>query len=153
MFNRQPFRLTPTVGAEHMRSFRIEAPVNTHWRKATCAEVQCPHYLHGWWSEFDESTELGQFQASYVRTSSGRGFRESRTEAGLTRFEFLPGQTCFRSDEHHTRDEDIPELYVVRDGDWRGNPRRTTPLRLGPDGWVNEFGENQERLRRIKEGA
>ena len=153
MFRREPFRLTPTVGAEHMRSFRIEAPTHTHWRKASCAEAQCPHYLHGWWSEFDESTELGQFQASYVRTQSGRGFRESRTEAGMTRFEFHPGQTCFRSDDHHIRDEDIPELYVVRDGDWRGNPRHTAPMRLSPDGWVNEFGENQERVRRIKEGA
>jgi hypothetical protein len=153
MFNQEPFRLTPTVGPEHMRSFSIRAPLETHWRKATCAEVNCQHYLRGWASEVDESIDLGQFQASYIRTESGRGFRESRTESGLTRFEFLPGQRCFHSDEHRVRDNDVAELYVVRDGDWRGNPLRTPAVRLSADGWVNEFGENQERVIKIREGA
>jgi hypothetical protein len=154
MLSREPFRpFGQAVGPEYMRSFSITAPLRTHWRPASCAEVDCPHYLHGWASEVDETTELGQFQAAYIRTESGRGFRESRTESGLTRFEFTAGQTCFRSDEHRTRIEEARELYVVRDGDWRGNPRRTTPLRLSADGWVNEFGENQERLIKVREGA
>lgn len=154
MFTREPFRpFGQGVGPEHMRSFSIAAPLGTHWRRASCAEVQCAHHLQGWASEVDESTELGQFQASYIRAESGRGFRESRTDTGITRFEFPPGQQCFSSDEHHVRDEDVAELYVVRDGDWRGNPRGTAPQKLSADGWVNAFGENQERVIKLREGA
>ncbi len=154
MLNREPFRpFGQGVGPEHMRSFSIRAPLSTHWRRVSCAEVDCRHHREGWASEVDESTELGQFQATYIRKESGRGFRESRSEAGLTRFVFLPGQTCFHADEHRARVEEAPELYVVRDGDWRGNPRGTSPQVLSADGWVTEFGENQERVIRLKEGA
>ncbi len=152
MLNREPNRpFGQGVGPEHMRSFSIAAPLRTHWRKASCAEVSCRHYREGWASEVDETTELGQFQASYIRTESGRGFSTFRTEAGLTRFVFTAGQRCFHSDEHRVRVEEQPELYVVRDGDWRGNPRGTTPLRLNADRWLNEFGENSERLIRMRE--
>jgi hypothetical protein len=142
-------RITPNVDPQHYQTFQIKAPVNTHWRKATCEEVACLFGEKGWTTTVDESTDLGQRQAHYIRTSSGRKFKESRNELGLTVFEFASGQPCFR--EHKAR-LDRQELYVVKGGDWRGNPART-PARVHtkPEFWVEEFAENQEHIKNLRE--
>lgn len=144
-------RPEPRMRADEMRTFSIKAPVKTHWREATCEQVRCLHFTAGWRSVIDESTELGQKQAHYIRTASGRGFTESRGADGLTTFEFKPGQKCFRG-KHFARDEDIPELLIVRDGDHRGNPRGTSALRCSTDEWINKFGDNQAWLAKRLEG-
>ena len=126
-------------------------------RAATCAEVDCGAYLHGWQTTVDESTDLGQGQAHYIRKNSGRRFVESRvlSDEGvpLTAFRFEAGQRCFRADEHRARLE-RPEIYLVRDGDWRGNPRGTEPRRhASAADWVDDFANHQETLaNRLKEG-
>lgn len=91
----------------------------------------------------DESTDLGQQQAHYVRSVSGRHYREDRTPAGLTEFTFEAGQTCFG--EHKTR-LDKPELFVVRGGDWRGNPRHERHVHANADDWVDDFATHQDKL-------
>ena len=69
---------------------------------------------------------------------------EVRNPLGLTEFTFEAGQTCFV--EHRVPLEREP-LYVVRDGDWRGNPRGTAPrIHTRPDDWVDDFAEHQQRL-------
>lgn len=126
-----------------MKTYGIVAPKATHFRPATCAEVDCPNYTGGWRTTVDESTELGQAQGHYIRNEAGRRYTEVR-EASMTTFTFEAGQTCFR--EHETR-LDRPEIYVVRDGDFRGNPRGTAPrVHQDPQAWVDDFGEHQERL-------
>jgi hypothetical protein len=45
-----------------------------------------------------------------------------------------------------------PELYVVRGGDWRGNPRGEVRRHSGPDSWVNDFAEHQDRIARVVNG-
>ncbi|ACU71749.1 hypothetical protein Caci_2840 [Catenulispora acidiphila DSM 44928] len=38
-------------------------------------------------------------------------------------------------------------LYLVRGGDWRGNPTGQLPLKhSGPESWVDDFGEHQENI-------
>lgn len=142
---RAPFRLTPALPAQHMKTYSIVAPKATHWRPATCADVDCSNYLHGWQTRVDESTELGQAQGYYIRNQAGRRYTEVR-EAAITTFTFEAGQTCFLGDQHVAR-VDRPEIYVVRDGDHRGNPRGTKPrIHTTPEAWVDDFGEHQERL-------
>ena len=106
---------------------------------AACEQVGCAAWTRGWESAIDERTELGARQAAYIRTRSGRTFREQRTAAGLTVFRFEPHQRCFA--EHRTR----PEIYAVRGGDWRA---QTSPTRVHrrPADWVEDFGEQQQRL-------
>ena len=93
----------------------------------------------------------------YIRKNSGRRFVESRvlSDEGvpLTAFRFEAGQRCFRADEHRARLE-RPEIYLVRDGDWRGNPRGTEPRRhASAADWVDDFANHQETLaNRLKEG-
>lgn len=144
-------RIIPEAPPQAFKTYQIVRPVSTHWRKATCKEANCSHYLNGWKTTIDESTELGQRQAHYIRSGSGRGFTEQKNESGLTEFLFEPGQDCFNSADHKVALEREPR-YFIKDGDWRGNPLGTKPRELGSFGsWVDEFAEHQDFLTIIRE--
>jgi len=137
-------RITPNMPVGAYKTYRIVSPQSTHFRPGTCAEADCEAYLNGWQSTIDEATVLGQQQAHYIRTQAGRGFTEHRTEAGLTVFTFEAGQKCFAG-SHQVR-LGRPELYLVADGDWRGNPTGRQRTHQTAADWVEDFGEHQLRL-------
>ena len=130
------------------RTYRIAAPLATHWRHATCAEIECPEYVSGWQSDIDERTELGQRQAAYIRRDRTRSHREERLPEGLTRFTFGPGQQPFGHD--HQVQNGRPERFYERDGDHRGNPTGFT-RELRVDDWADSFANNQDRFARALE--
>lgn len=136
-------RIEPGMPVDAYKTYRIVSPQATHFRPATCAEVDCEAYLNGWRSTIDEATVLGGQQAHYIRKQSGRGFTEERLESGLTQFDFSAGQRCFT--QHQAR-LDRPEHYLVRGGDWRGNPTGETRTHSSAADWVEDFGEHQQRL-------
>jgi hypothetical protein len=142
----QPYRIDPQLPAHAYKTYEIRSPVATHYRKGTCEEAGCLAHRHGWKTTVDERTLLGQRQAHYIRKQSGRKFTEVRNE--LTEFVFEAGQECFNE---HKVSLERPELYVVRGGDWRGNPTGEV-RRHTSDGWVNDFGEHQERIARVVNG-
>lgn len=144
-FRRTLNRLAPALPVGAMKTYAIRSPRATHWRAATCAEVACPAYLNGWRTVVDEATELGQRQAHHVRKAAGRSYTEHRDEAGLTVFTFEAGQRCFAADGHQAP-TGRPELYVVRGGDWRGNPRGDVRKHVRAADWVEDFGEHQQQL-------
>lgn len=131
-------RITPAGQPGDYRTFTIVSPTDRSV-VAACSQVGCLEWRNGWQSVIDESTQLGQGQAAYIRSESRRTFREQRTSAGLTVFTFESGQRCFA--EHRTR----PEIYAVRGGDWR---EQTSPARSHqrPADWVEDFQENQGNL-------
>jgi len=143
-----PFRIPPALPAAAYKSYEIKAPLATHWNITTCADIDCPAYLYGWQTLLDEQTSLGQRQAHYVRSGSGRKFTEERQADGLTAFSFEAGQKCF---EQHRGRNMRPERFVERDGDHRGNPTRRRREYGRPDEWVESFALNQDRLRILKE--
>ncbi len=98
--------------------YKILNPALTHFRPATCEEVDCVAYLNGWKTTVDESADLGAAQADYIRRRSGRRYTEDRTPTGLTEFTFPAGQACFRAGEHKTNIGRAP-LFVVDSGDRR----------------------------------
>jgi hypothetical protein len=141
----QPYRVPPALPAAAMKTYQIAAPLATHWRPATCEEAGCLAYLHGWQTSCDESTELGQRQAHYIRHDRSRKHTERRAETGLTVFGFEPGQTCFRP---HQLPSGRPERFLVTGGDWRGNPLRTPPREHSrPDDWVEDMAESLDEIR------
>jgi len=137
-------RIEPNMPVTAYKTYRILSPQQTHFRPATCAEAGCTAYLHGWQSTIDETTVLGQQQAHYIRKQSGRSFTEERLPNGLTQFTFEAGQRCFAGD-HQVR-LDRPELYLVRGGDWRGNPTGEKRQHANAADWIEDFGEHQQRL-------
>ena len=133
--------IVPNLGAEHFKTYQIVAPTSTHFRPATCREVECRSYMNGW-----RTTVLPDSpQALYIRRSSGRMFAESRNPDGTVSFTFSAGQTCFRAADHRVSLEREP-FYVVRDRDFRGNPRGTSPVRRNARDWVDDFATHQQAI-------
>jgi hypothetical protein len=133
-------RIAPALPAHTFRTFRISAPVSSHFRPATCAEVDCPNWLSGWKVRVESLTP----DLLHAAKTSGRRYREQSLAAGETWLVFEPGQACFRASQHRTP-IGRPELYLVQDGDWRqsyGQARQHTR----PEHWVEEMSENQQRL-------
>ena len=120
--------------------FGINRPLATHWRKATCAEVDCPHFTFGWETLIDERTDFGKKQAGYIRHKSGRTFKEEVLQNGLTSFVFHAGQKCFR--EHKIPLEREP---ILTQGFYRAPLERAR--------WINNFNENSYQInQRLKGG-
>ena len=132
------FRIDPAMPAQAYKTYAIDSPSDLTV-KAVCEEVGCPAWRQGWETSVDERTELGRMQAEYIRRRARRTFAERTTGDGLTVFRFDSGQRCFA--EHRTR----PEVYTVRDGDWR-LPAGPVLTHTRPGDWVEDFGEHQLRL-------
>jgi hypothetical protein len=91
----------------------------------------------------DTSTSVGRKQANYIRLHSGRSF--TFTQAGsIVTFTFAASQNCFS--QHQVPLERDP-IYRIKGGDWRGNPCRVPTIPLRGDAWVDDFGENQEKVK------
>lgn len=149
---RPVFRATPLGGPMLYKTYAILSPLDTHYRVARCAEVDCEALARGWQSMIDESTDLGQKQAHYIRRLSRRQFTEHRNEHGITIFTFGPGQQCFGV---HHQPLERPARYLVRNGDWRINSRRDgVPVReMNCDDWVDDFANHQQMVAdRVERG-
>lgn len=131
-------RITPALPVQAMKTYQQLSPP----RPATCQEAGCEAYRGGWRTVVDESTDLGQAQAHYIRAESRRGFTEQRREDGLTEFTFTPGQRCFAQ---HRLPREGAERFLVRPGDWRGTPG---PVRehTRADFWLEDFAGHLDQI-------
>lgn len=137
--------------AHTMKTYRIARPTATHTRAGSCAEAECLAYQNGWISRFDEADAMGRMRAEYVRHESGRRYTETRDAVGITVFQFEAGQTCFAGGHRVPLERD--SLYIVRGGDWRGNPTGDRRVHQSADDWVDDFANHQARVAdRIQKG-
>lgn len=137
-------RFVRRVGPEHYQTWQIAAPRSTHWRSATCAEVDCPNYRNGWKTIVPAGSDLED-----LARRSGRAFAE-KPDGNLIEFTFHAGQPCFRAADHRMRVE-RPELFVVRGGDARGNPRGIRPKVYDkPYQWVDDMHTHLDRLKEVR---
>lgn len=137
-----PFRIQPQMAPEAYKTYAVVAPLGTHFRPGTCAEAECPHYLHGWRVRIENLTP----DLLAAAKNSGRRYTEERIAEGESYLVFHAGQPCFKASQHRVR-IDRPPLYLVRDGDHRGNPRGTKArLHQNPAHWVEDFAEHQQKL-------
>lgn len=136
------------VGAEHYQTFQVVAPKQTHTKLVRCGEdVDCAAYRNGWKMQIDLATDLGEQQARYIKHQSGRSYKVIRQVDGIVDLEFAANQPCFAE---HRVPIDRPEIYRVKGGDARGNPRGIlTRTHKKPEFWVEEFAENQSRIADI----
>lgn len=132
--------------ASAYQTYHILAPEQSHWRPASCEEVGCLSHRYGWRTRIQGLSP----QDVHAARTSGRRYTEVKVEEGETYLVFEPGQRCWKASTHRIR-VDRPELYVVRDGDWRGNPTGEARQHT-PDGWVNDFAEHQDRIARAVNG-
>lgn len=143
------------------RQFHILAPVATHWRPATCAEVECAKHVNGFELTFDESDDRpggGREAAAYFRSKYRglAGFTEWRRPDQATVFRLPPGlkPPGFEHDEHRIRIE-RPEAFVESDTTTGRILRVHDGAEDGAVNWVEDFATNQElvvrQLDRAKE--
>ena len=142
-------RIKPLMGAEAYKTYEMRSPLSTHFRPATCAEANCQYYANG----FQVRVEGLAPQVLSAVQNSGRKYTVQKVADGETYLAFEPGQPCLRQSLHRVR-VDRPPLYVVRDGDWRGNPRGTKArLHQNPGDWVDDFATHQQAIAdEIKKG-
>jgi hypothetical protein len=141
-------RIQPQGQVQDYKTYQIVSPLSTHWRPATCAEVDCMNYLKGW------RLRVEGLPPEMVHTAKtcGRKFTELHVSATENWLVFEAGQPCFRAQQHHKL-LDKQEIYVVRDGDFRGNPTGAVRKHTSPEFWREDFAEHQEKLaRQIQQG-
>jgi hypothetical protein len=131
------FRLPPAMDVGSYKTYQIRAPKTAHTRIGSCESAGCDANEFGWRTV----VPLGSPQADYIRNHSGRRFREV-VEDSQCHFTFYPGQQCFT--QHHVQDR--PTFYVVRDGDFRGNPTGRRRMHASGADWVEDFAEHQAKL-------
>ena len=141
-------RFEPNLPVGKMKTYGLLQPQDTHFRRASCREVDCVNYAWGWRSGFDVTDPEQAAAARVIRDKSGRLFtvEELRGESGRVErvvFTFGPGQECFLP--HRVALEREPIAYV-RDGDWRGNDTGRKVVFKDPQAWLDNFGEHQESM-------
>lgn len=138
----EPFRITPNLDSRAYDTYAIRMPKSTHQRQATCAEVECAAWAHGWKTVVPTAGPAAQ----YIRAKSERAFSETQAD-GLTTFVFTAGQTCFQ--QHFTVLERDP-VFLRKSGDWRsGGALRA----LEPAQWLDDFAGNQARLKELHDAG
>ena len=152
MFAQDPFaniRRMVTAPAHTMRTFQIDQPLATHYRRGTCREVSCGAHARGWTMGFDLTDAERRAAARWIRDKSGRSYTYELLDDGKRIvFTFPAGQTCF--EKHRVPLERDPFL-TVRGGDWRGNPTRERVRHRDPETFIDQWSNDLDRLNTIRE--
>lgn len=144
-------RPVPKLGPERYKSYSWRQPLQTHFRRVTCADVRCNDYVHGWVTVVDTGTELGQRQFDYLSKDRSRNPRMEKTGTSLVSFTYPPGNEAFDGPKHeHYRPIGYDPVMLVHGGDFRGNPRREPARIMRPQDWIDDFATHQDRLARAQ---
>jgi len=139
-------RVPPAMPAAAYQTYQVSSPLATHWRAATCAEVDCPHHMHGW-----ATTVLPDSADEAAIKGAGRHWTVREIlPGGLVRYLFGPGQACFAASRHRIQ-LDRPEVFTVRGGDFRGNPTGMHRRHANAADFIDDFGEHQQRIADAQE--
>jgi hypothetical protein len=141
-------RIEPEGLPQQYKTYSALFPVQTHYRRATCEEIDCLAYLNGWSTTVDISTQLGQKQYDFVTHDRERTFMTEKSGLSLVKFTFAPGQPCFDRANHKVQLE-RPGRFVVRQGDFRQYGKARVHVR--PEDWVEDFAEHQSKIQKIHE--
>ena len=128
--------IVPKMTPDATRTYQIIAPLPSHFRPATCEEVECAAWRNGW-----KTTVLpGTPEHAQVLALRGR-YRFAGpvcNEDGTNTFLFEAGQPCFRRSQHRKSLEREP-LYRVRDG-------LSAPISRRSADWVDDFATHQQTI-------
>lgn len=120
--------------------YQIKAPLSTHFRPASCAEVDCPQYRLGWKTRLEV---LNPKDRHYVLKESGRRYKLQQVAEGETYAVFEPGQQCFQVSRHRVRVH-RPEAFAVMDG------RKLLRSHTRPELWMEDLHEYSDAYQELK---
>lgn len=144
------------LSADRYQSYEISRPLSTHWRKATCEQIECPGWTQGYEVVVDERTDLGQRQAAYLRDQlpirSGRPVaKQYQDDMLMTHFVFAPGTECMRAGEHRTSN-DRPPNFLKLIGDRQHGVSGVLVRHSGADSFVDDMSTHLEKISGQIEG-
>lgn len=145
-------RIPPQLPVHVMTSYELHQPFETHYRIASCQEVDCADFHNGWQLGYDLSEEVKVEAANTLAIiARKRGMIFSYQTLGtVVTFTFQAGQECFKT--HRISLERDP-FAIKRSGDWRGNPRGESYTHTNLDNWVEDFQLHQDKLAtRLEQG-
>ena len=152
--------IVPRLTPDQTRTYQIVAPLPTHFRPATCEEVDCAAWRNGWITTVLPGTpEHAQVLALRGRYSMIKGRRQlndptnpdsgwfvdpthAANEDGTVSFQFTAGQPCFRRAQHRKSLQREP-FYRVRDG-------ISAPISRRSRDWVNDFATHQQTIADVR---
>lgn len=141
-------RIPPQGRVQDYKTYQIVSPLKTHWRAATCPEVQCAEYERGWKLRVEGLAP----EMLHAAKTSGRKYTELNISATENWLVFEAGQPCFRA-RLHKKLLDKQEIFIARDGDFRGNPTGNYRKHTRPEFWLEDFQEHQDKVaRQIERG-
>lgn len=141
---------SPLMTPDHYKSYSVLAPPRTHWRPATCEEYECDGWVYGFVTTVNLATPLGQKQYDFLSHDKSRSYSMQRISMELIKFIYGPGNICMNWDQHRIPVGRPPRLLVAS-GDWRGNPTGKVVRHTKIEHWVEDFGENQQKLAEQQE--
>ena len=144
-------RIMPKLGPEAYKSYSWRQPLETHFRRVSCADVQCGDYRNGWVTVVDTATELGRRQYDYLSHDRTRTYQMEKSGTSLVSFTYPPGSQPFDSSRHeHHKPIGYDPIMLVAGGDFRGNPRGTQPVVMRPADFVDDFAHHLDRLAKAQ---
>lgn len=142
--------IVPMLPPGAMQTFEVDAPLATHWRAATCEEVECMAYAQGWTSDvLPNSIEEARILKAYDAEIRRGAVTTSLTAEGFTRYHFPPGTPCFRR-VFHKLPLERDAIFTVRSGDWRGTDGVIRTFDRGEQ-WVDAFANHQDNIAKLIE--
>lgn len=132
-------RIAPVGPAGAYKTYMVGTP-KVYQRQVTCEEFGCLNFRNG----FKVPVPAGPSHQAYLIKTSGKPYTVEEGEDGTKFAVFPPGTKCFAEITHKVASG--PELYVVRGGDWRGNPTGYKRVHKRPDDWVEDFQEHTDKI-------
>ena len=120
--------------------YQVTWPKNTHFRRATCQEVDCDQFLKGW---VTIKIQIDSTEDCYIRNDKTRKSVGVRMEDNTMSYFFEAGQPCFRS--HRATSKKPPLLTVNQPG---RESARLIRANMDFDEWTDRFNEQSYRSTR-----
>ena len=123
--------------------YQATFPLESHWRQASCKEVDCPNYVMGWVTR----VQIGSSLNDYIKQSSKARKYKIVREGELSAYYFEAGQECFKGQAGQHRIKLERGAWLTR------NASSRTPLFLEQNAmdvnqWIDEFNEDSYRSTR-----
>lgn len=136
-------RFAPVGSADQYKTYGATRPLATHWVPATCEEIDCEPFIHGWSIDAALLTEKDQHGIKQL----GYRYQVLHVREGETLWVFEAGQPCFKASTHQ-REIGRPPIFFTRRGDWRGDPTGARPyVHTRPEDWVDDMATHLDRVR------
>tara|TARA_R100000808_G_C2124537_1_gene135030 strand:+ start:229 stop:621 length:393 start_codon:yes stop_codon:yes gene_type:complete len=123
-----------SLGAARQTTYRAIKPIATHFRQATCQEVNCLNYTRGWKTILPVNHE----GINWIRQSNYRYNEVTDLDNNMVEFIFEAGQNCFKQSKH-VISLDKPAIFAIQDANGLKKQEANE--------WIDKFDNHLTKLK------